>query len=87
MQGRSFIYNVKDLKLSVELIAKVIGYTAADTPQIVAELIEITLHDSLSLNSVKAEYRIFDDISMDMQTASVSFASTVFNTSLEAPCT
>ncbi|MDX2414855.1 MAG: vitamin B12 dependent-methionine synthase activation domain-containing protein [Bacteroidales bacterium] len=80
MQGRSFIYNVKDLKLSGEQIAKVIGYTAADTPQIVSELIEITLHDSLSLDSVKAEYRIFDDLNMDMQTASVSFASTVFNT-------
>lgn len=80
MEGRSFTYNLKDIELTAESIARVIGYTTEEIPEYVSELIAQTLTIVQDQVSIKAEYRVFEDIVLDMQKGSIAFASTNFLT-------
>lgn len=59
---KTFQFDFKDLKLTVSQIEKVLGYTEENSEAHFSELIEKALKEAAEVCSIKAEYRIFDDV-------------------------
>jgi hypothetical protein len=59
---KTFHFDFKDLKLTVSQIEKVLGYTGKPSEVHFSDLIGQALKETAEICSIKAEYRIFDDI-------------------------
>jgi hypothetical protein len=59
---KTFQFDFKDLKLTVLQIEKVLGYTEENSEAHFSELIGKALKEAAEVCSIKAEYRIFDDV-------------------------
>ncbi|MGD0340256.1 MAG: vitamin B12 dependent-methionine synthase activation domain-containing protein [Bacteroidales bacterium] len=59
---KTFQFDFKDLKLTVLQIEKVLGYSDKKSEVHFSDLIEKTLGEAEEVSTIKAEYRIFDDV-------------------------
>jgi hypothetical protein len=62
MTGATFQFDFKDLKLTVSQIEKVLGYAKENSEAHFSDLIGKALKEAAEVCTIKAEYRIFDDV-------------------------
>lgn len=79
MKNATFNFDFDELKLTVSQIESVIGFNEGDDREFVKGLIEEILEESRKIAEVKAEYRIFDDVSFDNENKRISINSSVFD--------
>lgn len=80
MKDRQFRFTFRDLGLSIEVIEDVIGFNEGDDREFVRSMIDELLEESEKIADVKAEYRVFHDISFhDIQKA-ISIGTIEFET-------
>lgn len=79
MKGNTFQFSFDDLKLSVSGIEAVIGFSENDDRNFVRGMIEGILEECREIASIKAEYRIFNDISFNKENTSVYIGNQIFN--------
>lgn len=76
---KTFQFDFKDLKLTVSQIEKVLGYTEENSEAHFSELIGKALKEAAEVCSIKAEYRIFDDILFNDPDKTVSVNNLTFD--------
>ena len=76
---KTFQFDFKDLKLTVSQIEKVLGYTEENSEAHFSELIGKALKEAAEVCSIKAEYRIFDDILFNDPDKTVSVNNITFD--------
>jgi hypothetical protein len=78
MNRNTFQIDIKDLDLDVVKIERVIGYKQGESHEIVSDLISEVLIEAEMICSIKAEYRIFDNIVFDANEKSITILDQVF---------
>jgi hypothetical protein len=78
MNRNTFQIDIKDLDLDVVKIERVIGYKQGESHEIVSDLISEVLIEAEMICSIKAEYRIFDNIVFDAIEKSITILDQVF---------
>lgn len=76
---KTFQFDFKDLKLTVSQIEKVLGYTDKKSEAHFSELIGKALKEAEEVCTIKAEYRIFDDVIFNEINKTVSINSLSFD--------
>ena len=76
---KTFQFDFKDLKLTVSQIEKVLGYTDKKSEAHFSELIGKALKEAEEVCTIKAEYRIFDDVIFNEINKTVSVNSLSFD--------
>lgn len=76
---RTFQYDFKDLKLTVSQIERVMGYKHGESQEPVSDLISEVLKELETVCSIKAEYRIFENIIYNDQEKTVEADGVKFN--------
>lgn len=79
MTGKTFQFDFKDLKLTVSQIEKVLGYTDKKSEVHFSELIGKALKEAEEVCTIKAEYRIFDDVILNDANKTVSVNNVTFD--------
>lgn len=79
MRNSTFKFDFKDLQLTVSQIEDVIGYNEGEERKFVTGLIEEILQESQKIASIKAQYRIFNNIKFDKENRSVTINNISFN--------
>jgi hypothetical protein len=79
MTGKTFQFDFKDLKLTVSQIEKVLGYTDKKSEVHFSELIGKALKEAEEVCTIKAEYRIFDDVILNDANKTVSVNNLAFD--------
>ena len=79
MRDSTFEFDFKDLQLTVSQIENVIGFNEGEEREFVTGLIEETLNESEKVASIKAQYRIFNNIQFDNGNKSVAINNISFN--------
>jgi hypothetical protein len=79
MTGKTFQFDFEDLKLTVSQIEKVLGYTDMKSEVHFSDLIEKALKAAGEVCTIKAEYRIFDNIIFNNIDKTVSLNNITFN--------
>jgi hypothetical protein len=79
MRNSTFKFDFKDLHLTVSQIENIIGYNEGEEREFVTGLIEEILLESQEIASIKAQYRIFDNIEFDKENRSVIINNISFN--------
>jgi len=72
MNYKTFQFDFKDLKISSSAIEDVLGYREGEDRTLVTDLINEILSECHGICNIKAEYRVYDDISFDNETKSVT---------------
>ena len=72
MNTKTLNINFKDLRISSSMIETVLGYKDGDNRELVTGLIEEILTESQEISNIKAQYVVFDNVSFDEETRSVS---------------
>jgi hypothetical protein len=75
MVNRTFEFDLKDLKLSVPAIEKVIGYKEGEDRGLVTGLINELLMEAHDICNIKAQYNIFNDIRFHKETQSAEIGN------------
>jgi len=65
MNRSTFQFDFKDLKLTVSQIESVMGYKQGESHDMISELVSEILKEAETICSMKAEYRIYNDILFD----------------------
>jgi hypothetical protein len=78
MNRNTFQIDLKDLDLDVVKIERVIGYKQGESQETVSDLISDVLKEAEMICSIKAEYRIFDNIVFDAIEKSITITDQVF---------
>jgi hypothetical protein len=65
MTGSTFQFDFKDLKLKVSQIESVMGYKEGESQETISELVSEVLKEAEEICTMKAEYRLFDDIAFN----------------------
>ncbi len=79
MVNRTFEFDLKDLKLSVPAIEKVIGYKEGEDRGLVTGLINELLMEAHDICNIKAQYNIFNDIRFHKETQSAEISNIRFD--------
>ena len=79
MEGKTFKFGFNELNLSVSQIENVIGFNENDDREFVASLIEKQLKEAEEFADVRAEYRIFSDVSFINESKQVVINSLCFD--------
>lgn len=75
----TFEFDFKELKINVTQIERVLGYQDGESQETVAELISEVLKESERICKIKAEYRVFDDVSFTDAGKSIRIIDQVFD--------
>jgi hypothetical protein len=78
MDKHTFQINFDDLNLDVVKIERIIGFKQGESPEIVSKLISEVLTEAKIIRSIKAEFRIFDNIVFDVSQWSISIFDQLF---------
>ena len=78
MDRATFKFNFKDLKLTVPQIEGFMGYKEGESHEIISDLIAEILEEAGTICKVKAEYRIFENISFDNMQKTITINNLVF---------
>ena len=76
---KTFQFDFKDLKLTVSQIEKVLGYTDGESEIHFSDLIGKALKEAAEICSIKAEYRIFDNVIFNDTNKTVSVNDITFD--------
>ncbi|MCJ7449015.1 MAG: hypothetical protein MUO72_15130 [Bacteroidales bacterium] len=79
MTKSTFQFDFKDLKLTLPQIERVIGYRQGEPHETISELISEILKESETICTIKAEYRIFNDVHFNNSGKTVEINNLVFN--------
>lgn len=79
MIHRTFQYDFNDLKLTVSLIESVMGYKPGESEETISILISEILKEMETACSIKAEYRIFENIQFNDTDKTVKSGNVVFD--------
>jgi len=80
MIKRTFTYNLHDLNIESSHIENVIGYKTSESPETITGLIREVLSSCAGLADIRSEYIIYDNISLDLGSGTLSAGNIVFNT-------
>jgi len=78
MCDKTYQFDFNDLKITVSQIEKVLGYNEGDDRAFVRDLIDELLIESQKICSIKAQYSVFNDISFDKDSRSVTIKGISF---------
>jgi len=79
MTKKTFEFDFSDLKLTVDQIESHMGYKSGESHETIAELISELLGEAGSISSIRAEYKIFNNVHFNNDSKSVSIGDTVFD--------
>jgi hypothetical protein len=79
MTGKTFQFDFKDLKLTVNQIERIMGYKEGESHETVAELVSVILKEAEKFCDIKAEYRIFDNTTFNDPDKTVEINDIIFN--------
>lgn len=79
MNRQSFQYSFSDLKLDIPQVERAMGYKEGESDEVLADLIEIALNEAGSVCKIKAEFRIFRQVSFSGEDKTVRIEEEVFN--------
>lgn len=71
MTNLTFQFDFKDLNLSVSGIESVMGYNEGEESEVVSDLIDEVLKESLAISNIKAQYNIFHEVQFNNASKSV----------------
>jgi len=78
MVTKTFQYDLRDLNLSVSQIENAMGYQKGEDREIVTDLIEKILSESLEISKIKAQYSLFPEVRFDNDTKTVEINNLSF---------
>ena len=79
MKGAIFSFNFKDLNLSVPQIENFMGYREGDDTTLVTGLIDEVLREAAEICDIRAQYSIFDNVSIDYSNKALVIETSSFN--------
>ena len=79
MNRSTFQFDFKDLKLTVSQIESVMGYKQGESHEMISELVSEILKEAETICSMKAEYRIYNDILFGDIEKTVTINNLTFN--------
>ena len=79
MTGKTFQFDFRDLKLRVDQIERILGYKESESHETIYEIVSQLLKESESVCNLKAEYRIFENISFNESARSVEVSNVSFD--------
>jgi hypothetical protein len=79
MKYKTFQFDFKDLKLTVDQIDRVMGYKEGESHEHISDLVSEVMKETETMSNIKAEYRIFDKIRFNADEKSIEINSTTFN--------
>jgi len=71
MTNLTFQFDFKDLNLSVSGIESVMGYNEGEESEVVSDIIDEVLKESLAISNIKAQYNIFHEVQFNNASKSV----------------
>ncbi len=80
METDRFTFSFNELMPSVSMLELTMGYRAGEAPEPVTILLREVIEEVSGLREVKAEYRVFDNISLDKTEKYLAVEGTRFNT-------
>jgi hypothetical protein len=79
MNKKIFQFDFKDLKLTVPQIERFMGYKEGESHEVISDLVSDILEEAESICNMRAEYRIFKDISFDDNKKTITIESISFD--------
>jgi hypothetical protein len=79
MGSKTFQFDFRDLKLTVDQIERVMGYREGESQETIFEIVSGLLKEAETLCNLRAEYRIFDRISFNETFKTIMVNSVTFN--------
>jgi hypothetical protein len=79
MNSKTYNINFKDLHLNSSLIETVLGYKEGEDRTLVTGLIDEILEESAGMCIIKAQYIVFDEVSLDDRTKYLRIRNTDFH--------
>jgi cobalamin-dependent methionine synthase I len=79
MMCKTFQYDFKDLKLTVNQIERFMGYKSGESQEMVSDLISDLLKEAENICDIRAEYKIFETVRFDNDARSVNIGDLVFD--------
>ena len=79
MTNKTFNFDLKDLKLNVTQIESAMGYKKGESHDTISELVAEVLLEAVTIYNIKAEYRIFNQITFNNIEKTVTLKDQVFD--------
>jgi len=79
MEWLTFKYSFQDLKLDVPQVERAMGYKEGESDEVLADLIGASLNEAGQVCQIKAEFRIFRQVSFNGEDKTVRIEDEVFN--------
>jgi hypothetical protein len=79
MTYKTFQFDFKELKLTVDQVERVMGYKEGESHEHVSDLVSEVMKEAETMSKIKAEYKIFDKINFNNQEKSVEINTLSFN--------
>lgn len=79
MTGKTFQFDFRDLNLTVEQIERAMGYPEGESHETIYDMIVKVMKEAEAVCDMKAEYRIFRDITFDGNAKTVSVGELTFD--------
>jgi hypothetical protein len=79
MRAKTFQFDLKELKITVSQVEDVLGYNEGGDREFVTALIEEILEETKVIADIRAQYRIFNNISFEKTNRSVAIDNISFN--------
>jgi hypothetical protein len=79
MKGKTFQFDFRDLRLTVDQIEMVMGYSEEESRETVQEIVSKVLAEADTICNIRAEYRIFDRVIFNDSYRTVEISGITFN--------
>ncbi len=79
MTGKTFQFDFRDLKLTVDQIERLMGYPEGESHEIFAGIVARLLKEAAEICDLKAEYRIFENIIFHDADKSIEMNNMIFS--------
>jgi len=79
MTSHTFQFDFKDMKLTVPQIERFMGYKEGESHEVIADLVSDILKEAEAICNMKAEYRIFENISFDDNQKTITIENISFD--------
>ncbi|MCU0462341.1 MAG: methionine synthase [Bacteroidales bacterium] len=79
MTEKTFHFDFRDLKLTVDQIERLLGYGEGESQETISDIVSRLLKEAETICTLKAEYRIFDKISFNDIEKTIEINNTIFN--------
>ncbi|MFH0842242.1 MAG: vitamin B12 dependent-methionine synthase activation domain-containing protein [Bacteroidota bacterium] len=79
MKKVTFQFDFRDLKLTVHQLESAMGYKEGESPEVISDLVADILKEAASICKIRAEYRIFENISYDDIQKTIKIKNLIFD--------